>query len=343
MIRILGILLAASLPALAACASDPDSRVAQRRNLDREFPSLIRPPAPVPPGSFFVFAYFKDPDPDLYLAVGTDAYTWTPIGGPVLRSPMGLRDPSIVRGPDGAFHLVATGGQAPSQIIYSESSDLIHWAPPRALTVMPEATACWAPELVYDGSQWEIAFSAAIPGRFDRTADMAKANHRLFFTTTHDFVTLAPAQLLLDPGYPCIDAAFLHAGEQWYLFFKDERERPKRKVLRMCKGPSPRGPFGPPSVGLTVRDVEAPCPLNVGNDTLVYFDEFTRGRYGAIRSSDLESWADVSAQMSFPQGARHGTFFTVPEDLGQRLLDQSRNPTGSPASPAPAPRPRTGP
>jgi len=38
-------------------------------------------------------------------------------------------------------------------------------------------------------------------------------NHRLYFTTTKDFVNLAPTKLLYDPGFSVIDATFLATRE----------------------------------------------------------------------------------------------------------------------------------
>jgi hypothetical protein len=55
---------------------------------------------------------------------------------------------------------------------------------------------------------------------------------------------------------------------------------------------------------------------------LVYFDRYRDHRYGAISSPDLESWTDISDQISLPKGIRHGTIFTVTDDEYQALLKQ---------------------
>jgi beta-galactosidase len=48
---------------------------------------------------------------------------------------------------------------------------------------------------------------------------------------------------------------------------------------------------------------------------VVYFDCYTRGRYGAVRSKDLKTWEDVSGQLSMPEGARHGSVLEVEEKV----------------------------
>ena len=45
---------------------------------------------------------------------------------------------------------------------------------------------------------------------------------------------------------------------------------------------------------------------------MFYFDKYRDHRYGAVRSLDYgETWEDVSEQVSFPRGIRHGTAFAV--------------------------------
>ena len=52
---------------------------------------------------------------------------------------------------------------------------------------------------------------------------------------------------------------------------------------------------------------------------MVYFDEYTRKRYGALRTTDFKTWDDISDQIQFPPGMRHGTAIAVPRELVERL------------------------
>jgi hypothetical protein len=63
--------------------------------------------------------------------------------------------------------------------------------------------------------------------------------------------------------------------------------------------------------------VEGPSVLKLGDGWIVYYDEYTRKRYGAIRSRDLKSWETVG--VTFPAGTRHGTAFAVPADIAAGL------------------------
>jgi len=99
---------------------------------------------------------------------------------------------------------------------------------------------------------------------------------------------------------------------------KDEglRTTPK-KQLRVAEAPRPEGPYGPASDPISVDWVEGPSVLKLGGDWIVYYDEYTRKRYGAIRSHDLKKWKVVD--VTFPAGARHGTAFAVQVDVAARL------------------------
>ena len=82
----------------------------------------------------YLFSYFTGNGEDgLHFAHSTDGYKWTAINGgksllkPTAGSDKLMRDPSIVRGPDGTFHMVWTVSWGERGIGYSSSQDLIHW------------------------------------------------------------------------------------------------------------------------------------------------------------------------------------------------------------------------
>jgi beta-galactosidase len=57
----------------------------------------------------------------------------------------------------------------------------------------------------------------------------------------------------------------------------------------------------------------------VGDYVYVYFDKYTQGKYGAIRSLDMKVWEDVSDSITFPKGIRHGTAFKVKASVVENL------------------------
>jgi len=246
-----------------------------------------------------------------------------------------MRDPCLAQGPDGVFHMVwTTGWGQPPVIGYARSKDLLHWSEQKAVPVMshePTARNAWAPELFHDDAQqrWLIFWSSTIPGRFPETEKSGdnEYNHRIYFTTTADFETFAPTRLFYDGGFNVIDATLLRARGKFWLIVKDETKAPVKKHLRLAVGDRPEGPFGPAGPPITGDWVEGPSAIQIGDQFHIYFDHYAKPQYyGAARSGDLAQWQDVSAQVSFPKGARHGTVLRVAESVVQRI----QNPTPSP-------------
>ncbi|HVM46610.1 MAG TPA: glycoside hydrolase family 43 protein [Candidatus Acidoferrum sp.] len=287
---------------------------------------------------YFLFTSFRGNGEDgLHLAVSTDGYHWQALNHDrsFLKPEVGgyklMRDPCLAEGPDGTFRLVWTCGWTADKgrtVGYAHSKDLIHWSEQKGIAVMqnePNTRNIWAPEVFYEKARrcWMIFWSSTIPGRYagtDGTGDDAY-NHRFYFTTTADFQSFEPSQLLYDPGFNAIDATLLQAGAKFYLFFKDERKTPLKKNLRYATAAQPEGPFGKPSEPFTRNWVEGPSAIRIKGEYLVYFDHYVQpAYYGAVRSKDLEHWEDCAKEMSFPKGHRHGTVLRIPQSLARRLM-----------------------
>jgi hypothetical protein len=296
---------------------------------------------PKPQGDVYLFAYFvKNGEDGLHLAASTDGYHWDKVGGgasflkPAVGKAKLMRDPCILRGPDGTYHMVWTSGWNENNIGYASSKDLVHWSEQKALPVMahePGALNAWAPEIVYDARRGEylVFWSSTVPGKFPQTdsAGDGKYNHRIYATTTRDFSSFTPTTLFYDPGFSVIDATFMRTNGADYFLVKDETRNPVRKYLQLAKAPDLHGPFGALQSPITPPGLwtEGPTALQVGQDTIIYFDAYTAKHYGALRSRDLVHWEDVTGKMSFPdegtpQRMRHGTAIGVPA----ALLDQLR-------------------
>lgn len=300
-------------------------------------PGLVAHAAPEPtgvPSTAYVFSYFVNNGEDgLHLAWSRDGYRWEALKGgksfltPTVGESKLMRDPCLIQGPDGKFHMVWTTSWTGKTIGYANSADLIHWSSQQAIPVMaqePTARNCWAPEIVWDAGreQYLIFWATTIPGKFTETASTADNgyNHRMYATTTKDFATFTPTRLFYEPGFNVIDATLLAANGRWHLIVKDETATPPKKNLRVAVGDSPEGPFKDLSAPFTRDWVEGPTALKVGEDYLVYFDAYRDHRYEAMRSRDLKAWEDVTAKVSFPKGMRHGTALAVPGAVLKPLL-----------------------
>jgi beta-xylosidase len=298
--------------------------------------------------SVFLFSFFREPNGTngLQLATSTDDLKWTEIKAPngksFLEPQVGgklMRDPSIALGPDGTFHMVwTTSWGRPPVFGYASSKDLITWSEQRAIPVMENEPGCknvWAPEQFYDvkNAEWLIFWSSTIPGRYpetDQTGDNGD-NHRVYYTTTKDFTTFAPTKLFFNDGFNVIDATMLSARGKFYLIVKDETKTPVKKNLRIAVSDQPEGPFGHASPTISTNWVEGPTAIQIDSDYYIFFDHYTQPQYyGAVKSSDLEHWRDISPQVSFPKGARHGTVLSVPEAVVRKLQSFETNTTKQP-------------
>jgi hypothetical protein len=61
--------------------------------------------------------------------------------------------------------------------------------------------------------------------------------------------------------------------------------------------------------------VEGPTAMKIGDYWYVYYDAYRRHKYEGARSRDLNKWEPITEKLSFPDGARHGTIFTVPDEI----------------------------
>jgi hypothetical protein len=286
-----------------------------------------------------LFSFFRGNGQDgLFLATSDDGLKWTeitPPGKSFLQPQLGdklMRDPCIALGPDGTFHMVWTCGWGKPAIIgIAHSRDLKNWSEQTALPVMahePETKNAWAPEIFYDDQkeQWLIFWSSTIPGRFPETEDSGDNNHRIYYTTTRDFTNYSPTRLFYDGGFNVIDATLLPAKGKYNLIVKDETLRPVKKHLRIALSENAEGPFSNAGPAITRDWVEGPSAIRIGDVFYIYFDRYrTPQYYGAVKSSDLERWEDVSSDVSLPRGARHGTVLRVPEHVVRNLQNQQQN------------------
>lgn len=231
-----------------------------------------------------------------------------------------MRDPSIVRGPDGLFHMVWTSGWTDRCIGYSESADLVNWSRQDSIFVMknePKARNCWAPEIFYDeiSSNYIIIWSTTIPGKFNETAATCdnSYNHRLYYVTSKDCKTFSDTKLFYNPGFNCIDGFIIRNDRKYILVFKDETCSPAAKNFRIATADSITGPYGNLSKVLPTGSdwVEGPSLIKRGNEWLLYYDLYRNSRYGIRKSADLITWNSVSDNMVKPSGARHGTVFSA--------------------------------
>ena len=287
-----------------------------------------------------MFSYFKNNGEDgLHLAYSMDGLKWKALNNdqsflePELSKDKLMRDPCIILGPDGKYHMVWTVSWNEKGIGYANSEDLITWSQQKFIPVMQhekETRNSWAPELFYDDieNQYLIFLASTVSDSFTNTSDQTEDgyNHRMYYTTTKDFDNFSETKLFVEPGFNVIDATIAKNENEYFMIIKDETLLPEaKKSLHILFSGNLYDWNVPFSDAISWSWVEGPAVTKLGDDWLVYFDQYRKGKFGALKSNDLENWEDISNAISFPDGVRHGTVFKVSKKELSSLKKYSAN------------------
>lgn len=283
----------------------------------------------IPKPEGYVFTYFKGNGEDgLHLAYSEDGYKWETLkkDASFLTPEVGkdklMRDPCVIKGGDGLYHMVWTVSWTDKGIGYASSKDLIHWSKQEFLPVMAHeknARNTWAPEITYDenSKKYLIYWASTIEGKFTETQSTEEKgyNHRIYYTTTKDFKKFKKTKLLYEPGFNVIDASIVKDEKVYTMFLKDETKVPVQKNLKIATSKKLEGPYTKASEPITGNYwAEGPTATQINGEWVVYFDKYTQKKYGAVKQT-AKGWEDISEQVSFPKGTRHGCVIKVSADV----------------------------
>lgn len=278
----------------------------------------------------YLFSYFVGNGEDgLHFAYSEDGLIWEALrdGTSYLSPRVGkdklMRDPCIIKGGDGKYHMVWTVSWTDIGIGYATSDDLVNWSPQQFIPVMANKKGTrntWAPEITYDKvtGVYMIYWASTIEGLYPETKSKKENgyNHRMYYTTTKDFKTFTDTKLLYEPGFNVIDATISKWNEKFIMFLKDETVEPEQKNIKLAFGDALVGPYSQASNPITGDYwAEGPTAIRIDGKWIVYFDKYINHTYGAVSSSDLNNWEDISDQIHFPEGTRHGSVLKVPREI----------------------------
>lgn len=272
-----------------------------------------------------LLSYFRTEKEALHLAWSEDGLAWQALNGnrPILQATVGncsIRDPFIRQGADGLLHLLSTDSWWSTNLLHTQSRDLIHWEPWDLLPAMGQirgARNAWAPEFVYlEEQDVYLLFWASITTE--------EPHQRIWSAETRDFRSLTSPTVLFDPGYSVIDATLIEREGTWFMVYKDERGENRtgtdHKAMRVATAPDPRGPYTPRTELITAHLTEGPTVFRTGDRWLMLYDFFLHDRWGASESSELLHWSPVN-ELAVPPGARHGSVFALPDRDCERLRE----------------------
>ena len=277
----------------------------------------------------YLFTSFHEPaDKGLRMLYSYDGYKWNDIDTVLLRPAVGnqkvMRDPSMVQGPDGVFHLVWTSSwRGDKGFGYASSKDLIHWSEEKFIPVMnhePTTVNVWAPELFYDDveQRYIMIWASCIPGRFERGIEEDSNNHRMYVTTTKDFITFSDTKLFLDPKFSVIDAVIAKRAAKDYVLVLKDNTRPERNI-KVGFSNSPLGPWNNISKPFTDNFTEGPSVVRVKDDWLIYYDSYRKKIYEASATKDFILFENITNKIKIPEGHKHGTIVPVKKKFVKQL------------------------
>lgn len=300
-----------------------------------KIPQSIKSTGYIEIDSVYIFSYFKGNGEDgLHLAYSKNGYEWKALRNdtsflkPVVGKDKLMRDPCIIKGGDGNYHMVWTVSWTDKGIGYASSKDLIHWSGQKFIPVMEaikNTRNTWAPEITYDPGtkMYMIYWASTIEGSFlgTKSEEEKGYNHRMYCTTTKGFETFTQTKLLYDPGFNVIDATILKQPKGGYIMFlKDETRDPPQKNIKMAYSYHLKGPYGKAGEPITGEYwAEGPTAIKLKDNWVVYFDKYIEKKYGAVISKDLQEWTDISEKIDFPNGTRHGSIFKISAELFEKL------------------------
>jgi autotransporter-associated beta strand protein len=286
----------------------------------------------------YLFSYFYDNGTDgyngldgLHLAYSLDGLSYHAVNGDAgivqdTQSAPFMRDPSIIYGQDGLFHLTYTTAWYVTNFGYMDSPDLLTWNNKKQVNIMgsvPTTSQVWAPESFYDAAnnQYIVYWSSEVTSQ--------ASGLRIYRATTTDYNTFSAPAVLYDPGFSTIDGTIVKDGANYFLIAKDERSGYKN-LYQTQNASSPLGPYPTTSLyNVTTPaepDAEGPTVTKVGDTWVAYYDKYTTGGICAEASTDgRATWNDFTSSVEFPtkgsgRTARHGTVFTVPRAKADFLI-----------------------
>jgi hypothetical protein len=285
------------------------------------------------------------------LSIGDDPLRWRRLddGRPVLWTEdgtTGVRDPHIVRRPDGEFHIVATDlrvwreeGQdweefrrhGSRDIVVWDSPDLLSWTGPRHVTVAPpDAGMAWAPEAVLDPETGELVVHFASATYPDDPTHEGECLARLWTTRTRDMRTFTEPEPYLELPHGVIDMTVTHADGRVHRFAKQDDSAPGSwRVFHQVGSHLFADDFTTVATGLGHEFgplVEGPLvfPTNDGTRWYLWVDQYGRmpQGYHALTTTDLAggAWEPVPDEdFQLPENTKHGAVLPLTRYEWDRL------------------------
>ena len=293
----------------------------------------------------YLMVFHQDEDHGLHMAISHDGYTFTAlndgkpvIAGDTIAEQRGIRDPHIMRGPDGAFYLAMTdlhiyakregyrdtewerdgkkyGWGNNRGLVLMKSRDLIHWK--RTILRIDqlgdefsEIGCAWAHEVVYDTTRGKLMIYF--------TMRFGNGQNKLYYAyVNNDFNALeTKPQLLFEypiDGKSAIDGDITFALGKYHLMYVAHDGKSGIKHAWSDR-PNEGWHYEPNFVDFEPRACEAPHIFKrIGEDKWVLmYDIFSiqPHNFGFAETTDFKHWTHLGR---FNEGVMKTTNFRSPK------------------------------
>ena len=298
------------------------------------------------PYSNYLFAYFPANDNEnIYYALSNDGYNFTPmnngkrvVAADTVSIKKGLRDPHVLRAPDGWFYMVNTdmksaeGWASNRGMVLMKSRDLINWK--HSTVHFPDkykgknfanVTRVWAPETIWDANYVNKDGSKGRPLVYYSllTDDGTIPYDKVYFNyANEDFTDLeGDPTHFFDRGKSTIDMDIVYnpVDKLYHAFYKNEGDGGICKVQAqtLTSENGTKAPTWYKRSGALQQTTEAVEGAGVfklinQNSWVLMYDCYMNGHYQFTSSTDLENFKFV--QDTKTSGAftpRHGTILPI--------------------------------
>lgn len=244
----------------------------------------------------------------------------------------GVRDPHILRGPDGkTFYMTLTdmvsanGWDSNRALVLMKSNDLIEWTD-TVINIQErfpgneELKRVWAPQSIYDSKAGKMmVYWSMKHGDGPDIIYYAYTNDE--FT---DFVTEPKPLFLPSDGNSCIDGDIMEKDGTYHLFYKTEGHGNGIKVATTTDLTSGKWTEDPGYKQQTTQPVEGSCIFKHLEDDryILMYDVYTSGRYQFAETTDLVNFKPISEEVTMDFSPRHGTIITITQDELDKLFQK---------------------
>ncbi|MDE6490452.1 MAG: family 43 glycosylhydrolase, partial [Muribaculaceae bacterium] len=250
----------------------------------------------------------------------------------VISSTGGVRDPHILRGPDGTtFYMVLTdmvsalGWDSNRAMVLLKSSDLINWDHTviniqQRYAGQEDLKRVWAPQTIYDPEADKLMIYWSMQhGDGPDIIYYAYAND--------DFTDLeGEPQPLFIPrdSMSCIDGDIVYKDGVYHLFYKTEGHGNGIKAATSTSLTSGQWAEEPDYKQQTTDAVEGAGTFKIiGTDKyILMYDVYMAGRYQFTESTDLSKFRAIDTEVTMDFHPRHGTIIPITDAELKRLYDK---------------------